>query len=283
LFFALYFSSAFTRVHLRFQITWSSKLIDTHCHLTFPDFDRDRDDMLQRAADAGVSGFVTVSTDAADWQRCLDLCEGRTQLRVALGVHPNHSSEYSAALLAQMKALALANSRVVALGETGLDFFRDNSPREKQYAAFRDHLRLTGELNKPFILHCRAAEVEMLEVLTEHRGQTGAQLRGVWHCFTSTRVYANRARELDLYFGIGGVVTYPKADELRAAVAELPANRILLETDCPFLPPQGWRGQRNEPAYLTKVVEVIAQVRKTTPDEVTRVTTENAKRLFGLE
>jgi TatD DNase family protein len=121
----------------------------------------------------------------------------------------------------------------------------------------------------------------MLGVLEELKTKQNATLNGVWHCFTATKEHAARAAELGLYFGLGGIITYPKAQELRDAVATLPADKIVLETDCPFLPPQGLRGQRNEPAYLSKVVEVLAQVRKISPDEVRRVTTENARRLFG--
>jgi TatD DNase family protein len=121
----------------------------------------------------------------------------------------------------------------------------------------------------------------MMEMLSDYRKKTAAPLNGVWHCFTATAEYAAQAAELGLYFGLGGIITYPKSAELRAAVAELPTDRILLETDCPFLPPQGWRGQRNEPAYLSKVVEVLADVRKMSRDEVCRITTENAQRLFG--
>lgn len=269
-------------------------IIDTHCHLTFPDFDRDRDAMLQRAADAGVTGFVTVATEPREWQRCLDLAEGRRAIRVALGVHPNEAACWSPETGAALKALAEKDSRVVAIGETGLDFFRDNAPRERQYEAFRAQLEISAELGRPFILHCRAAEEEMLEALAEfHARAPGggrpcppgmaapAPLRGVWHCFTATPAHAERATAMGLYFGLGGIATYPKAAEVRQAAALMPPDRILLETDCPFLPPQGWRGQRNEPAYLAKVVETLAEVRRTTREEIWRLTTENARRLFG--
>ncbi|MFH0939307.1 MAG: TatD family hydrolase [Planctomycetota bacterium] len=256
-------------------------MIDTQCHLNYPDFNHDRDAVLKRAADSGVIGFVIVATEPEDWRRCLDLAEGRQGARVALGLHPNHAGEFLPAMANDLKALTQANERVVALGETGLDFFHEHAPREKQYAAFHAHLQLADELQKPIILHCRAAENETLDVLTKHREATGKSLRGVWHCFSSTSAFVARATELGLYFGIGGIVTYPKANELRAAVAVMPADRILLETDCPFLPPQGWRGQRNEPTYLTKVVEILAETRATPPAEIRRITNENAQRLFG--
>lgn len=257
-------------------------MIDTHCHITYPDFNSDRDAMLERAARAGVSGFVTVATGPAEWQRCLDLAEGRPAIRVALGIHPHEASAHSPAVAAELRRLAQGDARVVAIGETGLDFFRDHSPRDKQYEAFRSQLDIAEEIDKPFILHCRAAEAEMLDVLSEHQQRTGRPLRGVWHCFTSTAPFAARAVALGLYFGLGGIITYPKAAELRAAVSGLPPDKILLETDSPFLPPQGWRGQRNEPAYLAKVVEVLSQTRQASEDEIRRATSENARRLFGI-
>jgi TatD DNase family protein len=262
--------------------TFTLSIIDTHCHLTYPDFNRDRDDMLKRAADAGVENFITVATGPDDWLRCLDLAEGRQSVRVALGIHPNEASIYAPALRDEMRRLAQNDERVVAIGETGLDFFRDNTPADKQHEAFQAQLDLACELEKPFILHCRAAEEQMLRVLRDHRERTGRPLRGVWHCFTSTPAFAAQAVELGLYFGLGGVITYPKAVETREAAAALPPDRIVLETDCPFLPPQGWRGQRNEPAYLSKVVETLAQVRAISPEKLCRRTSENARSLFGL-
>ena len=256
-------------------------MIDTHCHLTYPDFNRDRDEMIKRATDAGVVAFVTVATGPEDWRRCLDLAEGRRTVRVALGLHPHEAGLYSPALRDEMRTLAQKDSRVVAIGETGLDFFRDNAPADKQHEAFQVQLDLAHELDKPFILHCRSAEEQMLQVLHAQQQKIGKPLRGVWHCFTSTPAFAARATELGLYFGLGGVVTYPKASEVRDAVCTMPLDRILLETDCPFLPPQGWRGQRNEPAYLTKIVETISQVRTMPPSDVRTKTTENARALFG--
>jgi len=256
-------------------------IIDTHCHLNFPDFNKDRAEIMKRAADADVRGFVTVATEPNEWQRCLDLCEGHPQIRVALGVHPNEAGVYTPQVGEELKTLAQKDPRVVAIGETGLDFYRDNAPRDKQYESFTRHLEIAAELKKPFILHCRAAEAEMLEVLRAFQKKSGTPLHGVWHCFTSTTEFGAQAAELGLYFGLGGIVTYPKANDLRAAVATLPPDKILLETDCPFLPPKPWRGQRNEPAYLTNVVATLSEVRKTTGEDIQRATTENARRLFG--
>ena len=237
--------------------------------------------MMKRAAEAGVGAFVTVATGPEEWQRCLDLAEGKPPVRVALGIHPHEASCFTPEVGQELRRLSSTDSRVVAIGETGLDFFRDNSPRDKQFEAFHAQLEISTELKKPFILHCRSAEPEMLGVLDELKKKLNAPLHGVWHCFTATKEHAAHAVELGLYFGLGGIITYPKAQDLRDAVATLPVDKMLLETDCPFLPPQGWRGQRNEPAYLSKVVEVLAQICKLSPEDVRCVTTENARKLFG--
>ena len=258
------------------------EIIDTHCHLNAPDFNQDRSAVFKRAADAGVVGFIMVATEPNDWRRSLDLAEAYTAARVAIGIHPHEASYYTTAIGEDLKALA-GNARVAAIGETGLDFFRNRSPRDKQYESFQAHLEIANEIQKPFILHCRAAEAEMLEVLEAFKKKIGRPLCGVWHCFTATSGYASRATALGLHFGLGGIATYPKASDLREVLAGLPEDRLVLETDCPYLPPQGWRGQRNEPAYLSKVVETLATVRKIAPAEVCRITTANARALFKLD
>ena len=256
-------------------------MIDTHCHLSSNDFDKDRDAMIERARNAGVEAFVTIATGPDDWQRCLDLAATRPDVRVALGIHPNEATVFDQTTFAQMSALA-KQLHVVGIGETGLDFFRDHTPREMQFEAFQAQLDLSEELKKPFIIHCRAAEKELLEVLENHRIKTNRPLNGVWHCFTAAKEFGLRAAEIGLYFGLGGVMTYPKANDVREAIAALPEDRLVLETDCPYLPPQPWRGKRNEPSFLIAVVQKIAEVRGISLDAVRTATTTNAKRLFAL-
>ncbi|MEI6233822.1 MAG: TatD family hydrolase [Planctomycetota bacterium] len=255
-------------------------MIDTHCHLSSTDFDTDLPAILERALSAGVEKFVTIATGPGDWERCLKIADAHAHIRVALGIHPNEASCFSAEIFNTMSALA-RNPHVIGIGETGLDFFRDHAPRDKQADAFQAQLDLSEELNKPFILHCRAAEKEMLEVLEKHRVKTGRDLNGVWHCFTATKEFGLRAAEMGLYFGLGGVMTYPKAIDVRDAIAALPEDRLVLETDCPYLPPQPWRGKRNEPSFLTATVQKLAEVRSTTPEAARAFTTANANRLFA--
>ena len=255
-------------------------MIDTHCHLTYPDFDKDRDEMLERARAAGVEAFVTIGTGPEDWPGCISLAHERADVSVALGIHPNEAACFDADSFSKLSALARSENKVVAIGETGLDFFRDGAPREKQFAAFEAQLQLADALNKPFILHCRAAEIELLDMLDRHQQKSGQPLRGVWHCFGAKKEFGLRAAEMGLYFGLGGVVTYPKAIEVREALAALPEDRLLLETDCPFLPPQPWRGKRNEPSYLSAVVQTISEVRGISPEKTRALTTVNARNLF---
>ena len=235
-------------------------------------------------------GFVAVATEPEDWVRTLDIAEAYPAMRVALGVHPNHTQGYTGEIGEQLRVLASKNPRVVAIGETGLDFYREanltdaerDAARALQYESFRTHLRIAAELNLPFILHCRAAESEMLDVLTAEHERIGRPLRGVWHCFTGTTEHAKRASELNLYFGLGGIITFPKSAPIREAIAAMPVERLLLETDCPFLSPQGFRNvRRNEPSFLTSVVNTLAEVRATPAGDIRRITTENARALFG--
>ena len=259
------------------------ELIDTHCHVSYPDFDHDRDAVLARAAEARVAFMLTVATDPGCWQRYLDLSEGRPQLRVALGFHPNHAETFSAGELLALKALfAKHRGKAVAVGETGLDFFREHCAPEIQRRAFQAQLDLAAELDLPFILHCRKAEREMLDVLAAQQAKLRQPLRGVWHCFSATPAFMREAVALGLHLGFGGILTYPKAQEVREAAREAPAARLLLETDAPYLPPQLWRGRRNEPAYMALTAQRLAEVRGLSVEELARLTTENARRLFGI-
>ena len=256
-------------------------MIDTHCHLSFPDYNGDRAAVIQRATDAGVVAFISVATEPEDWYRTLDIAEMYPSMRVAVGVHPNHAQAYNTAMGDELRK-TVKNKRVVAIGETGLDFYRETAPREKQVESFLTHLTVAADENLPFILHCRNAENEMLGMLALERDRLKRPLRGVWHCFTASVDHAKCAMELDLYFGLGGIVTFPKSTAIREAIAVMPENRLLLETDCPFLSPQGFRNQRrNEPSFMTAIVTTLAEVRGTTTEEIRRITTENARTLFG--
>jgi TatD DNase family protein len=258
------------------------RLIDTHSHVSDPDFDRDRDDVLARALDASVTGLLNVATEPNSWSRYLDLAEGREGQAVALGFHPNCADTFSEDECARLRRMLEENrGKAVAVGETGLDFFRDYCGEDEQRRAFEAQLALSAELDLPFILHCRKAEREMCDMLKSHRERLGRPLKGVWHCFSATVDFMKEAVGLGLHLGLGGVLTYPKAGELREAARQAPPDRLLLETDAPYLPPQPWRGRRNEPAYVAETARRLGEVRGVSAEEIGRITSGNARRLFG--
>lgn len=250
-------------------------LIDTHCHLWFEDFDVDRAGCLDRAAAAGVSGFVQVGTDIASNDRAIALARTHPNMRATVGVHPHDAKTLDDAALAKLRAQA-ADPVVVAIGEIGLDYFRDHSPRDVQRDAFRRQLALARELDKPVVLHCRDAHDDLLAILGER-----APWRGIAHC------YSGGPERLDAYLGLGlhvsiaGPVTYKNAEGLRAAARAVPAERLLLETDCPYLTPMPHRGRRNEPAFLRFTAQAVAAARGEPLEALAARTTANAEALLG--
>ena len=255
-------------------------LIDTHCHVTFESFDEDRSEVLQRAREAGVRRCVAVAVDVPSAVACLELSEATDGYVVATaGLHPNDPSVLQSEAWAAAADL-LASGRFVAVGETGLDIYRDHVPLEAQCASLRRHLELALELRLPVILHCRDAFEPLGEVLATFRG---APLTGVLHCFTGGPADVPGLLESGLHVGIGGIATFPRSDELRAALREIPDNRLLVETDAPFLAPVPVRGRRNEPSFVAHTAAWLAEYRGVPADELAAQTTANATILFGLE
>jgi TatD DNase family protein len=256
--------------------------VDTHSHLPDADFDADRDAVFARAAEAGVARHLVVGTWPADWPVYLALAEKTPGVRVALGFHPNRARAFSEAARCDLKAhLAQRRGLAAAVGEIGLDFYRDHATPDEQRPVFQAQLALAAELDLPFILHCRAAERELLEVLAKHQAQTGRPLKGVWHSFSAGPEEARQAVALGLHLAFNGVVAYPKAEGVRQAAREAPPDRLLLETDAPYLPPQPWRGKRNEPAYLVATARRVAELRGVPLEQLAQQTTANAQGLFG--
>ncbi len=252
-------------------------IIDTHCHLDFPEFDHDRAVMIARARENGVDGFILIGINPKSWTSTQSIAQADQRIWRTTGIHPNSAAElWSDTMLSRLRA-GSSSGDVVAIGETGIDLFRSRESLEIQTEAFRDHLRLAQELELPVVIHQRDAEREVLNVLREAGG-----IRGVLHCFGGDWAFASECLELGLFLGIGGVATYKRSDETRDAIAKAPGDRLLLETDAPFLPPQSRRGKRNEPAFLSEVVHVVATCRSTSGEAVERLTTENAHSLFGL-
>jgi TatD DNase family protein len=259
-----------------------NKLIDSHCHLPDDAYAPDLPEVLQRAREAGVIGMLVVATSPADWQPYLDLLAHGPQLRVALGFHPNSAKEYTPKTFDRLRSLIDANRTTVrAVGEIGLDFYRDWATPEEQRPLFEMQLDLAAELDLPVVLHCRAAEKELLEMLRRRKAQGAKPLRGVWHSFTGQPDDAHAGVELGLHIAFNGILTYPKAQNVRDAARVVPVERLLLETDAPYLPPEPRRGKRNEPAFMVRTAERLAQERGVSLEEIAQVTTGNACQLFN--
>jgi TatD DNase family protein len=232
-------------------------LFDTHAHLQFPEFAADLGAVLERARAAGVRRMLTIGTDVATSRAAIDLAGREPDVWAAVGIHPHDAAAADEAALAEIGRLAAA-PRVVAIGEIGLDFFRNLSPPDVQARVFHDLLALARRLGKPALIHCRDAHADVLRGLAEAGvGEVG----GIMHCFSGDVAVARRCLDLGLLISLAGPVTYPNARSLPEVARFVPDDRLVIETDCPFLPPQGYRGKRNEPAYLAVTAARVAELR----------------------
>jgi len=254
-------------------VSASAQLTDTHAHLTHPDYNGGGD-LAARAAAAGVGRIITVGFDLATSESGARLAADHPSVWHSPGIHPHDASKVNPQALDRLRRLAEL-PRVAAIGETGLDFYRDRSPRQVQVEAFRAHLQLAKKLGLPVIVHSRQANDEVLAIWAESECRLG-----VLHCFSGDEGIARRAVELGLYIGIAGPVTFRNGERLRAVVRGAPRDRILLETDCPYLAPDPYRGQTNEPAYLPLIARAVAQCWGAAVEEVAAITSANATRCF---
>jgi TatD DNase family protein len=253
-------------------------LIDSHAHLDSGKFESDRAATIQRAEENGISHILTIGCDLDSSAKSVAIAAQFPQVYAAVGVHPHAAEEINTAGIERLEQL-LAQPKVVALGEIGLDYFRDRSPRDIQREAFRRQIRLARQVNKPIIVHDRDAHDEVLQILIE---EDGAQVGGVLHCFSGDRKMAQQCLDLGFYLSFPGPVTYPKNDFTRDVVRSIPIERLLVETDCPYLAPQPFRGQRNEPAYVRATAEKIAALKGLSLADVARITSRNCRQLFGF-
>ena len=266
-----------------------TQLIDTHCHLHRQEFDADREAVLSRAGDAGVTALLDPATDLASNRTVVALAEKYPQVYAAVGLHPHDAAELTPAALEQITQLA-GRPKVVAIGEIGLDYYRDLSPRDLQQEAFRKLVALAQSVHLPVIIHCRGSasgvsskEDEVYrDLFSILRDRANLPVRGLLHCFAGDLKVAQEATEMGLYLSFAGNLTFPKAEALRVVAKQVPFDRVVLETDAPFLSPQAFRGQRNEPAYLPELVRTWAEIQDLTPEDVARVTAVNAYQLFGV-
>jgi TatD DNase family protein len=260
-------------------------LIDSHAHLDFPRFEPDRPAAIERARAAGVAAIINVGTDLHSSRRAVELAEKYTAIYAAVGMHPHDAKKLDGAALAELRELA-HRPKVVAVGEIGLDFYRDLSPRTVQRRAFQAQLAWAAKMGRPVIIHDRDAHDEIMEILTDWamglKNSPLAGRMGVLHTFSGDLGMAEKAIDLGFYISISGPVTYKNADQLASIAEALPLDRLLVETDCPFLTPHPHRGKRNEPAYVRLVAERIARLRGMAFNDLAKATTINAQRLFEL-
>jgi TatD DNase family protein len=251
-------------------------LVDSHCHLEFPEFAPEQEAVISRARAAGIGHMLTISTRVSRFAEIVQIAEAHDDISCSLGTHPHSAEEEGDITTAKLVEIG-QHPKVVGIGETGLDYYYDNSPRELQQEAFRRHIRAALELDIPVIVHTRDAEADTMRILQEEGA--GANLSGVLHCFSSSRSLAEQALEFGFHISFSGIVTFKKSDDLRETARNVPLNRMLVETDAPFLAPIPKRGQRNEPAYVTLTAGVLAGLHGIEPEMLAARTTDN---FFGL-
>ena len=253
-------------------------LTDTHIHLHFPQYDADRQEVIQRAIQGGVASFLNIGTDLEDSKRAVAIADQYPEVYAAIGYHPHETKAANAQDLAELEKL-LAHPKVVAVGEVGLDYFHDHSPRDIQQKVLLTFLEWYQKHKKPLIIHCRDAYEDLLIILREH---TSEPYRGTLHCYSSDAPTMKKFLDLGFHISFGGALTYKKNDPLREACALCPKDRLLLETDAPYLPPQTKRGTRNEPFYMIETAECAAKLHGMSVEAIADLTTANAQKLFGL-
>jgi len=252
-------------------------LFDTHCHLDFHHFDEDRDDVFARMQEAGVERIVAVSVELEQTERLIKLVASRKNVWFSVGIHPNHEVEHEPTV--EDLCRLSEHPRCVAIGESGMDFFRHRVEPEVQTARFRTHIRAGKALNKPVIVHMRDADEATLGILQEEGIETCG---GIMHCFSSGWDAASRALDMGMSISFSGNVTFKRNEELREVAARVPADKLLVETDAPYLAPMPHRGKRNEPTYVRHVAECLADVRGVTLAELAELTTRNAMARFNI-
>jgi TatD DNase family protein len=253
-------------------------LIDSHAHLEMKDFDKDRNRVIARAVEAGVRQIITVATTIPDGHKALDIAQKNESVFLSIGIHPHEAKDIREGDYAELRSLS-KEKKVVAFGEIGLDFYRNHSPRQVQLARFRELLRLGKDLQLPIILHDRDAHEEILKILRE---EGNGRWRGVFHCFSGDVPLAKKVIQMGFFISIPGTVTFSKATTQQEVVRCIPLEKILLETDCPYLAPEPYRGKRNEPAFIRNTAEKVASLKSLSFEDVCRITSLNARALFGI-
>ncbi len=253
-------------------------IIDTHCHLDFDQFNSDGVAVIERAKKAGIKYFINVGSSLKGSRKSVELASEQTCIFASVGVHPHHADEVSEGTLAEIGELA-RNKKVVAIGEVGLDYFKSPSPPERQKEIFSKFIELSKKSGLPLIIHNRDAQKDTLDILKK---AYGVPIRGVMHCFSGNKKLLDEVLEMGLFVSFTCNLTFKNAGRLREIAGHVPPDRLLLETDAPFLAPQRERGKRNEPAYITELRDILSELLGLSKDEIEKKTTDNAKKLFGI-
>lgn len=252
--------------------------VDSHCHLDFPDFDEDRDALVERALGAGVEAMVTISTRVAKYPLLRAITDRYPDVFCSIGTHPHNAADEPDVTVDDLLAIA-ADPKVVAIGEAGLDYHYDNAPRDMQRASFLRHIEAARIAQLPLVIHARDADADMAEILGNEM-EKGA-FPAILHCFSSGRALALRGVELGLHVSFSGILTFKRSDELRQIAADIPLDRLLVETDAPYLAPVPHRGQRNEPSYVVETAKILADTQGLSVEQIAQTTTNNFYRLFN--
>jgi TatD DNase family protein len=250
--------------------------IDTHCHLDFPEYDPDRDEVIRRAKEKGINYIVNIGSSLEGSRRSLDLSEKYDCVYATVGIHPHEADTVDTKALKEIESLA-KKEKVVAIGEIGLDYYKNYSKQENQLSVFNALIKLAKTLNLPLVIHSRQAHKETVRILKD-----AMPVKAVVHCFSGPMEFLNECLDLGFFISFTCNITYKKAEDLRQLLKLTPLERLFLETDAPFLPPQGYRGKRNEPWFVHMLAEEIANLKDIGVDEVARVTTDNAKNFFNF-
>lgn len=251
-------------------------IIDTHCHIQFKQLSHDIDGVIQRAYEAGVEKMIVVGCDIESTRSAIEVAESHDGIYAAVGLHPQDSKKMTEEMWQELKKMA-DHEKVVAIGETGLDFFKEYSPRDVQVRVFKQQIQLAKELDLPLIIHNRDSDEQCLEIL-----QAEGVVNAVFHCFGSNVEFARKVWKAGYLTSFTGIITYPSAKNLYAVVEECPMDAMMVETDCPYLAPQKYRGGKNEPAFVVEVTKEIAQIKGLSYEEVSKITTENAVKFFRI-
>lgn len=253
-------------------------LVDSHCHLDFPDFAGEIDAVILRARAAGVGTMLTIGTSLQKFPQVQAIAERHAEIWCSVGVHP-HEADRESGVDADKLVDLTKHPKVIGIGETGLDFYYEHSSRAEQERSFRAHIEAARTAGLPLIVHTRDADADMARILRDE--MAAGRFRGLMHCFSSSRRLAEIALELGFYISLSGIVTFKNADELRATVRALPVERLLVETDAPYLAPVPHRGKRNEPAFVAHTAATVAKLKELPIDDLARITSDNFFALFG--